>query len=115
MVTTARNGTCDRAMFTGFLKEEWPKENVTVNPYQTDLWILQRHRRSGYLLSSGSNLYPPPSKSLFFRAPLKLSPSRALNSSPKKTLLNTRGGSTTRPSSLLVGRPQKSPLVPGPH
>ncbi|GFX07639.1 hypothetical protein TNCV_4159081 [Trichonephila clavipes] len=30
--------------------------------------VLQRHRRSGSLLSFGSNLYPPPSQVSFFRA-----------------------------------------------
>ncbi|GFW35223.1 hypothetical protein TNCV_1695381 [Trichonephila clavipes] len=69
------------------------------------------HRRSRSLLSFDSNLYPPPSKSFFFRALLKFSPSRAFFPSPKKTLLNSRGESTTRPSSLLIGRPQKSPLI----
>ncbi|GFT77189.1 hypothetical protein TNCV_1984751 [Trichonephila clavipes] len=37
-----------------------------------------------------------------------LSLSRLLFSSPKITLLNTRGGSTTCPSSLIIGRPQNS-------
>ncbi|GFW59212.1 hypothetical protein TNCV_2781431 [Trichonephila clavipes] len=46
----------------------------------------------------------PPSRAL-----LKFFPSKTLFPSPKKPLLNTKGGSTTRPSSLLIGRPQKSP------
>ncbi|GFV90966.1 hypothetical protein TNCV_1248541 [Trichonephila clavipes] len=63
--------------------------------------VLQRPRRSWSLLSFGSNLYPPPSKSLFFRALLSLS-------SPKKTPFKHQGWVHTTP--LIIGRPQKSAL-----
>ncbi|GFW52185.1 hypothetical protein TNCV_2426321 [Trichonephila clavipes] len=68
--------------------------------------VLQRHRRSG-----GLSFLPTPIsvQVSFFSALLKFSGSRALLPSPKKALLNTRIASTTRPSSLLIGRPQKSP------
>ncbi|GFW46636.1 hypothetical protein TNCV_1937061 [Trichonephila clavipes] len=57
-----------------------------------------------------SSSYLPPASPLVSssRALCKFSPSRALLASPK-TLLNTGGGSTTRPLSLLIGRPQKPP------
>ncbi|GFS66600.1 t-box transcription factor TBX18 [Trichonephila clavipes] len=58
--------------------------------------VLQRHRRSWSLLSFGSNLYPPPSKSLFFRA---------LLSSPKKTFLNTRADPHHAPSHWQATKP----------
>ncbi|GFU32204.1 hypothetical protein TNCV_3834231 [Trichonephila clavipes] len=44
-----------------------------------------------------------------------ISPGLCLYLSPKKLLLNTRDESATRPSSLIIGRPQKSAHGPRPH
>ncbi|GFY03730.1 hypothetical protein TNCV_3666401 [Trichonephila clavipes] len=102
-----------------FVRKEKSLETMDSSPPTTPAFMVsgsptpQAFRVSPlFLLQSLSSTVQD---SFFLSSPQVFSIQGSLLPYPKKTLLNTRGGSTTRPSSLLIGRPQRSTLgLPSP-